>query len=583
MARLPAVTSVADITMGEDPQLEAWVYHFLTENNIEYLTNPSIVASAAQLRFMVALQEGQVYLPCSDALFAQMYSRAEQAGLVEEYKKSWIFIVRLIYGHDLSKPEMRRVLSLCRYRFRQYLNARMLLPSRLVKRLVKVVLTKCGILDPFAAKKRLANARAEQVLQSPEFQQAINAFPTMETPTSLSLSGMRQELDMAETARLLRLSTLDTLWTCTVPSPVLEQEVVQAAQHIDCVRAVLHQGSEERKRILFIPDVAGGIMFDLALIRTLLRQGHEVVLALKEFFYFKALTLWDLEDDPVIKKALGAAHVLDHNTVSKNELLQLLREHRFLVISDGTSEQLNLYRTSVAFARAWKECDLILAKGRRNKEILLGTSHLFTRDILAFWREQDGTFAVQAKPRAEWAHKFSEKDLLAKAKEITDAMRAARAQGKTVMFYSAVIGSIPGQTDVAISLVNTFVETLRSRMDGTFIINPAEHFVEGMDGDDLMYMWENVQRSGLLDVWRFQTVPDIEASFALLGRKVPSVWSGKDATFSTGCTKEMHIALEVQRKHPELQIIGPSPERFFRRNEYGVGKYYDATLTRTDT
>ena len=82
----------------------------------------------------------------------------------------------------------------------------------------------------------------------------------------------------------------------------------------------------------------------------------------------------------------------------------------------------------------------------------------------------------------------------------------------------------------------------------------------------------------MLDVWRFQTVEDIEKSFALLDRKVPSVWSGKDSTFSTGCTKEMRIALEVQAVHPELQIIGPSAEKFFRRRDYGVGKYFDATL-----
>ncbi len=100
-----------------------------------------------------------------------------------------------------------------------------------------------------------------------------------------------------------------------------------------------------------------------------------------------------------------------------------------------------------------------------------------------------------------------------------------------------------------------------------------------MDGDDLMFMWERVQRSGLIDVWRFQTVEDIETSFALQERKVPSVWSGKDSTYSTGCTKEMQIALDMQKKHRELQIIGPSPDNFFRRREYGVGKYFDVGIS----
>jgi hypothetical protein len=111
------------------------------------------------------------------------------------------------------------------------------------------------------------------------------------------------------------------------------------------------------------------------------------------------------------------------------------------------------------------------------------------------------------------------------------------------------------------------------------VINPAEHFVEGMDGDDLMFMWERVQRSGFIDVWRFQTGQDIEKSFELMGEAVPAEWHGKDATFSTGCTKEMHIALDMQIEHPEMQIVGPDPKRFFRRMEYGVGKYFDARIT----
>jgi hypothetical protein len=40
----------------------------------------------------------------------------------------------------------------------------------------------------------------------------------------------------------------------------------------------------------------------------------------------------------------------------------------------------------------------------------------------------------------------------------------------------------------------------------------------------------------------------------------------------------MHIALEMVQHNKELQIIGPPPERFFRRSQYGVGKYFDAKL-----
>ena len=52
-----------------------------------------------------------------------------------------------------------------------------------------------------------------------------------------------------------------------------------------------------------------------------------------------------------------------------------------------------------------------------------------------------------------------------------------------------------------------------------------------------------------------------------------------DATYSTGCTKEMKLAIEVQLEHPEMQIIGPAKERFLRRSEYGIGKLYDRQLS----
>jgi hypothetical protein len=43
----------------------------------------------------------------------------------------------------------------------------------------------------------------------------------------------------------------------------------------------------------------------------------------------------------------------------------------------------------------------------------------------------------------------------------------------------------------------------------------------------------------------------------------------------------MRIALDVQTKNREMQIIGPEPRLFVRRSEYGVGKYFDAALGQT--
>ena len=128
--------------------------------------------------------------------------------------------------------------------------------------------------------------------------------------------------------------------------------------------------------------------------------------------------------------------------------------------------------------------------------------------------------------------------------------------------------------------MSVFIEHLKEQTSQVFIINPSEYYEPGMDADDLMYMWEIVQRSGFIDTWRFQTYNDIVEAFRLMETRVPPEWVGKDATYSTGCTKEMAIAMEVQEKYPEMQIIGPTKERFMRRKDYGVGKMYDQRLGR---
>lgn len=578
MPQLPHVERVSDIRMSANPVLEAWLYHFLTENNIEHLLNPSIVASPEQLRFMVALKDDQIYLPCDDATFFLVY-RQETAELSEEYLEMWRFVTGLVHTYKMDEADTRRILALCRYRFNLFFAERMVLPSRMVKRLLSIVLSQCGDPDPFREKKQLANKRAADRLAEEPLQKLLQQCPELDA-ASMAIPDMRWELYLAEMCRLMILSVLEPLWNGMITIQEVEKEIAERqAPLLEVIRKVFGPENEPRKKILFIPDVAGGFIFDLILIRSLLRQGHRVVLVLKDAFYFNSPTLWDIEADPIFRENLSRAHIVTNEHLTKNELLQLLREHRLIVISDGLAEQLNLYRASISFARAWKECDVIIAKGHRNAKLLLETSHEFTRDIVACWRDKkSGAFQVGFKPRADWILQFPEQDILLRAHAIIEKMRQAKEDGKTVMFYSAVIGSIPGQTRMAIRLVNTFVADLRERLDNTFIINPAEYFEEGMDGDDLMYMWERVQRSGLLDVWRFQTVDDIERSFALMQSKVPSAWSGKDSTFSTGCTKEMRIALDVQKMYPEMQIIGPSAEKFFRRRDYGVGKYYDTML-----
>ncbi len=572
------ISLAKDVRRGKDPHLDAWIHHFKTENNLEHLLNPEKVAPDEQLRFMVSLGEDQVFFPCSDETLRLLMQKTPPKELIHEYNRAWRFIVRLVRHRGLDRYNQQRILQYCRFRFRHHLASRIMIPSRLVKRLVSIALTQLAQEDPYEERKQRENQRALAFLRRSGTDKLIHACPP-ELAVCTDTRELRGDLDFVELKRLLYLSTMNTLWEDASPSQLdVEQELLKPCGECSHLRLLLGADEDEPKKILYLPDTSGGFVFDLAIIRRLLRMGHQVVLALKEGFFFATPTIWDLDSDPVLKELIRGAHILEDNAINKRGLLQLLREHRFLVISDGTREHLNFYKTSVTFARAWKECDIVLAKGGRNYQNLIQCSHEFTRDIASFHRDGDGKFRLYCKTRARSVRKFTEADLLGKANRIIAAMREAKSQGKTVMFYSAVIGSIPGQTKTAIRLVDTFVQHLRSKLDNTFIINPAEHFEEGMDGDDLMFMWERVQRCGLLDVWRFQTVEDVEDSFALMGKKVPPMWSGKDSTFSTGCTQEMRIALDMQKRHPELQIIGPSSEKFFRRAEYGVGKYYDAGI-----
>jgi len=576
---LEGLHRTADVRMGNDPVLDAWLLHFMTENNLEFLLNPFLNASPEQLRFMVHMEEEQVYAPCSDEVFRSLLAPQPPAPLLQSYDTVWRVVERLVQQNISSDDTRKRIESLCLHRYNLALYSHILIPSRLMKRLASIVLTQSGLQDPYRERKKLHNARVQRFIQSPMFDTVVHVC--REHNSCGRIADLRWELDLMELQRLFVLSSWGAIWHGGEEAPniqALEKELARPFQGLEHLTATLGPDSGGPKKILYIPRASGAVMFDILIARSLLRLGHQVILVLKEGFYFQAPAFWDREFDPALAAALNGAYMLTEDRVSKNQLLQLLREHQFVVISDGTVERLNLYRVSVTFARAWKEADLVIAKGHSHVRRFMETSHEFTRDILCFERLADGSRQLLYKPKPASLRKISESDLRKKADEIIDEMRKARQAGKAVMFYSAIVGSIPGQTETAIRVLTTFVHHLRHRLEGTYIINPAEHFEPGMDGDDLMYMWERVQRSGLIAVWRFQTVADIERSFELMGEKVPPLWTGKDSTYSTGCTKEMKIALDMQQRQPELQIIGPSPEKFFRRREYGVGKYFDAGI-----
>nr|WP_284710789.1 ARMT1-like domain-containing protein [Desulfovibrio aminophilus] len=572
--------SILDIKYGQDPALDGLLLHFMTENNLEYTIDPLKNASPEQIQFMVALREGTFYAPCSDWMFRKLLRSELSPQLRDEYILRWRLLVGLLNDFCPDRYLRRRIVTLCKHKFRMVLSTPIYIPSRLNKRMVTIFMSQSGLDDPYRERRKALNAKAAELAESPVFDRVLNICPE-ETLACRRISDLRRELDFLELQRLLVFATVPQSFERGSVADVegrMAAEIAASQEAFEPLRRLLDEDPERKLRILYLPDRSGGLVFDLQVVKALIRHGHRVILALKEGFYYDTPTFWDVESDPVLAHLFNGAHFVFEDRMSKNELLRVMRENQFVVISDGSRERFNPYRLSVTFARAWKEADLILAKGERHYRRLVLTSHEFTRDVLSFFRDDRGHFHLYHKPRPSWVSKFGEDYITAKAETIISQMRGARAEGNAIMFYSGIVGSIPGQTKAAIQVMTTFVRYLRDRLEGVYIINPAEHFEEGMDADDLMFMWEKVQRSGLLNVWRFQSTHDIEKSFELMGQRVPPVWAGKDATYSTGCTKEMHIALDVQRQHPELQIIGPDPEKFFRRREYGVGKFCDVAI-----
>ena len=583
MNELPYINSIADLKYGLDPYLDAWLLYFMTENNLEHLISPDKNASLDQLRFLVELEEGQFFAPCTDWMLDNLLHSEMTSDLRNEYRATWRRFIGVVRHAPLDTYLRRKIIALCRHKFQDTLRYPFVIPSRLLKWLLTIFLSQSALQDPYQERKKSFNLRVRNFMHTPLFKRFISACPSS-TLGCERIQDLRWQLDMLELKRLFCLSTWNAVWQEDDFSPdpeEVDREINRDWMNFEQIMTdTFGTGTDRGMKILYLPNSAGGILFDLMIVRAFNRLGHKVILALKEGFYYDYPVYWDYENDEVLFQSLKDASMVEDNSISKNELLDALRGNDLVVISDGTRERLNIYRTSVTFARAWKEADVIIAKGNGNYRRLILNSHPFTRDVLAFYRDDQGTVHFSFKPKSPRARVHSEKELKNKAEKLKRKMTEARSNGQKVMFYSAIVGSIPGQTQTAISVLNTFVDYLRSKLEKTYIINPAEHFEPGMDADDLMYMWEIVQRSGLVDIWRFQTVSDIETSFELMGEKVPPVWAGKDATYSTGCTKEMQIALEVQQKYPEMQIIGPNPDRFFRRREYGIGKFFDVSMER---
>lgn len=566
----------------DQPGFNAWFTAFFLKNHIDPFAYPTKVGAKEQVEFMVYPEDDERYYPCSDRMFEAIMSRNYPRYLKTRYKQVFDRIMSLIEQFISDEYDKLFLKELIDIKYRDEIQSGLLLPSRLEKRLYKIFLTRTHIENPFSTEKVAINRRISRFLESKTFKTALNQLDnTFLDHNDLSLTQLREKIKEIEFKRILTMMAQDQLWSLEGKNKITAkgiQEMMNIPVKGEGLSFLLSLMKKKKQKILWLASEAGEIVVDLAAIRFLAELGHTIILSVKEAPFFKKVCLSDVRADPVLTKALDTAEFIHEKTISKNDLVDLLkRDQHLYVVSDSTREPLNLLLVSTTFSRIFKEVDCVISRGHMQKEILIDSRFAFTQHIVNISSEKKGLTLIYKPPHPNVV-KFSHQQLEKKADTIIGEMKAARKKGMTTMFYSGIIGSIPGKIDVAKKIMTTFITHLHSKSADLFIINPSLYYEPGMDADDLMYMWEIVQRSSYIDIWRFQTTEDISQSFSIMGEKVPPEWIGKDSTYSTGCTKEMRIAREVQKLNSEMQLIGPSIDKFMRRNEYGVGSMYDQRL-----
>ena len=579
---------------GQDAIRDAWYSTFFIENHLDYYAYPDRVASPEQVRFMVYTEENERYYPCTDHMFGTIMRQEKSQFLQEKYEVALHRILGLIDRQIEDEWDKAFLKSLIKTKYQHETRDGLMIPSRLKKRLLKIYIDRTQIENPYLHEKAQQNSRAFQVFNSEAFQKALNHVDDAVLLSSpVSLNGIKERVDYLKLRRLFALSVESALWESDEVSrytvedylrlfsrPLTGDGVEPLWQFLRVQREEGASGVPQSKKILWLADEAGEIIVDLAIIRYLAQLGHKIIVSFKDGPLFTKVDFFDAQEDDRLCRELEGALLIKEKGLDKNELVNILKSDKnIMAISDGTRENLNLLLASTTFARVFKEVECVISKGPDQRRRFFDTHFRFTQDIYSIAKDENGSASIWYKPKHPAVIKFSHKDLEKKAQAIISQMEAAKQKGMTVIFYSGIIGSIPGKITMAKKIMSTHTQYLKEQSASTFIINPSEHYEPGMDADDLMYMWEIVQRSGLIDIWRFQTYDDIVKAFQLMKTKIPPEWVGKDATFSTGCTKEMNIAVEVQQEHPEMQIIGPSQERFLRREEYAIGKMYDRRLS----
>ena len=255
--------SVLDVKYGLDPSLDALLIHFMSENHLEYTIDPMKNASGEQMRFMVALKEGEFYAPCSDWMFLMLLDQRLPDRLLDKYLEQWKRFLHLSRDFCADREMARRFIQLARHKFRMVLASPILMPSRLMKWFITIFMTQSGIDDPYLHIRRGLNRRAAEMVGSRDFDEMVHGSP-VDIDVSGRTDDLRNRLDRLEIERLMRIATFTDHWNPEMFSldglraSGLAEEVREGTDLLDPMFELLGKDGEQRRRISSVPAQPGG-------------------------------------------------------------------------------------------------------------------------------------------------------------------------------------------------------------------------------------------------------------------------------------------------------------------------------------
>ncbi|MBW2597847.1 MAG: hypothetical protein JRC55_04195, partial [Deltaproteobacteria bacterium] len=171
---------------GLDPEMDAWFTAFFIENHLDHFTHPEQAAAPEQVQFTVYTEDDERYYPCSDRMFAAIMSRKESDFIQSKYQEVLDRILKLIDRQIKDQNEKDYLKALINIKHRHETRDEIMIPSRIEKRLIRIFLNHTQIEDPYIIEKGIRNRRVSRILNSEEFQKALNYFDCTDLTNSLS-------------------------------------------------------------------------------------------------------------------------------------------------------------------------------------------------------------------------------------------------------------------------------------------------------------------------------------------------------------------------------------------------------------